>query len=51
MLLDKTDIREFVSSMKSAFGKLGKGLHTISVDDVMNVMGYGSSWTSLPNLK
>lgn len=49
--LSKTDTKEFVSAMKSAFGKLAKELHTISVDDVMTIMGYSISWTNLPNLK
>ena len=51
MLLSKTDTKEFVSAMKSAFGKLAKELHTISVDDVMKIMGYSSSWANLTNLK
>ena len=51
MLLSKTDTREFVSAMKSTFAKLAKELHTISVTDVMNIMGYSNSWTNLPNLK
>ena len=51
MLLSKTDTKEFVSAMKSAFGKLSKELHTISINDVMKIMGYSSSWTNLPNLK
>ena len=51
MLLSKTDTKEFVSAMKSAFGKLAKALHTISVNDVMNIMGYSCSWTNLPKLK
>lgn len=49
--LSKTDTKEFVSAMKSAFGKLAKELHTISVDDVMTIMGYSISWTNLPYLK
>ena len=51
MLLSKTDTKEFVTAMKSAFGKLSKELHSISVDDVMKIMGYSKSWTNLPNLK
>jgi abortive infection bacteriophage resistance protein len=51
MLLSKKDTKEFISSMKSAFGRLTKELHTISVNDVMKIMGYSSSWTNLPNLK
>lgn len=50
-LLSKADTKEFVSAMKSAFGKLTKALHTISVTDVMNIMGYSSSWMNLPDLK
>ena len=49
--LSKTDTKEFVSAMKSAFGKLAKELHAISVDDVMTIMGYSISWTNLPYLK
>lgn len=51
MLLSKSDIKEFVSAMKAAFGKLAKELHTISIYDVMNIMGYSKSWTNLKNLK
>ncbi len=51
MLLNKSDAKEFVSAMNSAFKKLAKGLHTISVDDVMHIMGYGNSWMNLPDLK
>lgn len=51
MLLSKTDTKEFVSTMNSSFRKLAKELHTISISDVMKIMGYSSSWTNLPNLK
>lgn len=51
MLLSKTDTKEFVSAMKSAFDKLSKELHTVSVDDVMCIMGYSRSWANLPDLK
>lgn len=51
MLLSKTDTKEFVSSMKSAFNKLSKQLHTISLDDVMKIMGYHTTWDNLPGLK
>lgn len=51
MLLSKTDTKEFVSAMKVAFNKLSKELHTIAVTDVMDIMGYGGSWTNLSNLK
>ena len=50
-LLSKADTKEFVFSMKSAFGKLTRALHTISVTDVMNIMGYSGSWMNLPDLK
>lgn len=30
---------------------VAKELHTISVDDVMTIMGYSISWTNLPYLK
>ena len=51
MLLSKTDTKEFVSAMKTAFEKLKKELRTISIDDVMQTMGYSSSWTNLSSLK
>jgi len=51
LLLSKTDINEFISSMKGAFSKLQKQLHTISVNDVMGVMGFDSTWVNLSLLK
>ena len=51
MLLSKSDTQEFVSSMKSAFSKLSKQLHTISIDEVMQIMGYNSTWTNIVKLK
>ncbi len=50
-LLSKTDTKEFVSAMNSAFGKLEKQLHTISVDDIMKKMGYCGSWENLPDFQ
>ena len=50
MLLSKTDTKEFISAMKNAFAKLDRQLHTISLTDVMNHMGYNSSWTQLIHL-
>lgn len=51
MLLSKTDTKEFVSSMKSAFGRLSKQLKTVSVIDVMKKMGYNPNWDNLVYLK
>lgn len=51
MILNKADTKDFVVAMKSAFAKLAKQLHTISIDDVMQTMGYNSTWTNLLNLK
>ena len=51
MLLSKSDINDFVSAMKIAFGKLAKELHTVSISEVMNIMGYNKSWINLKNLK
>lgn len=51
LLLGKTDLREFVSAMKSTFTRLDKQLHTISIDDVMGIMGFNSSWTNIQDLK
>lgn len=30
--------------------KLEKQLHTISISDIMNIMGFGSNWTNLSKL-
>ena len=51
MLLSKTDLREFVYAMKSAFAKLDKQVHTISINDVMEIMGYHKDWQNLMMLK
>ncbi len=51
LLLSKSELNEFISAMKSAFAKLQKQLHTISVDDVMQRMGYGPNWRNLTALK
>jgi len=51
IMLSKTDLREFISAMKNAFAKLDKQLHTISVDDVMEIMGYHKDWQNLILLK
>lgn len=51
MVLSKGDTKEFVAAMKAAFAKLAKQLHTISIDDVMQIMGYNSTWDNLINLK
>ena len=50
LLLSKSDLNDFISSMKSAFSKLQKQLHTISSADIMSIMGYGANWTNLANL-
>ena len=50
LLLSKSDLKDFISSMKSAFRKLEKQLHTISISDIMNIMGFGSNWTNLSKL-
>ena len=50
LLLSKTDVNEFVSSMKAEFGKLQKQLHTIPASDVMTAMGFDSNWQNLSKL-
>ena len=50
LLLSKSDLKDFISSMKSTFRKLEKQLHTISISDIMNSMGFGSNWTNLSKL-
>lgn len=51
LLLSKTDLREFIFAMKNSFAKLEKQLHTISIDDVMAIMGYHKDWQNLSMLK
>ena len=43
LLLSKSDLNDFVSSMKNALNKLQRQLNTISIIDVMSVMGYGTN--------
>ena len=50
LLLSKSDLNDFISSIKSIFGKLQKQLHTISINDIMAVMGYETNWSNLSNL-
>ena len=47
LLLNKTDLKEFISSMKTVFNKLEKQLHTISATDIMSIMGFDNNWTNL----
>lgn len=51
LLLSKTDLKEFISSMNSAFNRLQKQLTTISATDIMSIMGYNSSWKNLSKLQ
>ncbi|MGN1369992.1 MAG: Abi family protein [Aristaeellaceae bacterium] len=51
LILNKTDIKSFITSMNAAFDKLSKQLHTISVDRIMMTMGFGPTWKNLPLLK
>lgn len=50
LLLSKSDLNDFISSMRTAFGKLQKQLYTISATDIMSIMGYDANWTNLANL-
>ena len=50
-LLKVSDVREFVTALKGSFNRLTKELHTISVDDVMHVMGFPLGWENLTKLK
>ena len=50
LLLSKSDLNDFISSMRTAFGRLQKQLHTISATDIMSIMGYDANWTNLANL-
>ena len=50
LLLEKTDLNEFITSMKNAFKKLDKQLHTVSLTDIMSEMGFDTAWTNLTQL-
>lgn len=50
LLLSKTDLKEFVSSMRSAFNKLQKQLHTIPASDIMSIMGFDANWMNITQL-
>lgn len=50
LLLSKSDLKDFISSMKSAFDKLQKQLHTIPAADIMSIMGYDMNWMNLEKL-
>ena len=51
LLLNKADLKEFVSAMKSAFKKLQRQVKTVPAADIMLIMGYGTSWDNLLCLK
>ena len=51
LLLSKSDLNDFISSVRTAFGKLQKQLHTISAADIMSIMGYDANWMNLANLR
>lgn len=50
LLLSKTDLKEFVSSMRGAFNKLQKQLHTIPASDIMSLMGFAANWMNITQL-
>ena len=50
LLLSKTDLNEFISSMRDAFSKLQKQLHTIPSSDIMSIMGFGANWMNITQL-
>nr|WP_300823448.1 Abi family protein [uncultured Schaedlerella sp.] len=51
LLLNKADLKEFVSAMKSAFKKLQRQVKTVPAADIMLIMGYGTNWDNLLCLK
>lgn len=50
LLLSKTELNEFVSSMRNAFNKLQKQLHTIPASDIMSIMGFDANWMNITQL-
>lgn len=51
LLLNKSDIKDFVSAMKHSFRKLSKKLYTVTIEAVMQMMGYHSLWEKIIYLK
>ena len=51
LLLSKTDTKEFISQMRTAFNKLNRQLQTIPATDVMQLMGFGVNWDRISLLK
>lgn len=49
-LLSKQDFKEFNSSMESIIKKLTKQLHSIHVEEVLELMGYTSTWRNITKL-
>lgn len=51
LLLSKTEVKEFVSLMKTAFTKLDKQMNSTPASEVMKIMGFGTNWDSLTQLR
>ena len=51
LLLNKSDVKEFISSLRGAFSKMEKQLHTVSASAIMNIMGFNENWENLARLK
>ena len=51
LLLRKSELNDFISSIQTMFAKLQKHLHTIPSTKIMSVMGYNSNWSNLSKLK
>ena len=51
LILEKSDVKEFVAAMKTEFTKLSKQLHTIPCSKIMEHMGFGSTWEKLTCVK
>lgn len=51
LLLRKSELNDFISSIQTMFAKLQKHLHTILSTKIMSLMGYNSNWSNLSKLK
>lgn len=51
LLLEKSDTKEFISSMKKLFDKLSRQQHTIPITRIKEVMGFPGNWANLRYLK
>ena len=50
VMLSKSELQEFVSLISTALNKLGRTLHTITLQDVLTHMGFHGDWKKVVDL-